>query len=86
MWILQELFYTGIQTIIIIYTDPIILGLMHIHLASTQNEYKHTPVSLLHKQDPKIIIHNSDLVNLIPCELDLAYTTFFDATIVTYEL
>ena len=30
-------------------------------------EYKHTPGSLLIQQYPKILIHNTDLLNLIPC-------------------
>ena len=34
-------------------------------------EDKHTPGSLLLRQDPEDHIHNSDLINLIPCELDL---------------
>ena len=35
-------------------------------------EDKHTPGSLLLRQYPEGHIHDSDLLNLIPCELDLA--------------
>ena len=38
----------------------------------------HTPGSLLLWQYPEINIHNSDLLNLIPCELDIASTPFCD--------
>ena len=47
-------------------------------------KYKHTPGYLLLQQDPEILIHNSDLLNLIPCKLDLTYTPFHDTTIITY--
>ena len=49
-------------------------------------EDKHTPGSLLLRQDPKDPIHNSDLLNLIPCELDPTSTPFRDETIITYEI
>ena len=48
-------------------------------------EYKHTPGSLLLQQDPEILLHNSDLINLILCELGLTSTPFRDTTILTYE-
>ena len=41
-------------------------------------EYKHTPGSLLLRQDPEGHIHKSDLLNLIPCELDITSTPFRD--------
>ena len=40
-------------------------------------EYKHTPVSLLLREYPESRIHNSDLLNFIPCELDPKSTPFF---------
>ena len=49
-------------------------------------EDKHTPGSLLLRQDPEGHIHDSDLLNLIPCELDLTSTPFSDTTIITYEI
>ena len=49
-------------------------------------EYKHTPCSLILWQDPEIHIHNSDRLNLIPCELDITSTPFSDTTIITYEI
>ena len=47
-------------------------------------EYKHTPGSLLIQQDPVSLIINSDLLILIPCELDLTYTIFSDTKQFTY--
>ena len=49
-------------------------------------EYKHTPVYLLPLQYPKIHIHNSDLLNLIPFELDLTSTPFCGTIILTCEI
>ena len=48
-------------------------------------EDNHTPGSLLLRQDPEGHIHNSDLLNLIPCELDLTSTPFRDETSVTWN-
>ena len=49
-------------------------------------EDKHTSGSLLLRQDPEGHIHNSDLLNLIPCKLDLKSTPFRDETIITYKI
>ena len=49
-------------------------------------EDKHTPGSLLLRQDPENHIHNSDLLNLITCKLDLKSTPFSDASIITYDI
>ena len=49
-------------------------------------EENHTPGSLLLQQDPESHFHNSDLLNLIPCEIDIISTTFCDTTILTYEI
>ena len=48
-------------------------------------EDKHTPGSLILRQYPEDHIHNSDLLNLIPCELDLTSTPFSEETIITYD-
>ena len=48
-------------------------------------EDKHTPGSLLLQQDPENHIHNSDLLNLIPCDIDLTSTPFCDTKILTYK-
>ena len=45
---------------------------------------KHTTGSLLLLQDTEIHIHNSDLLNLIPCKIDLTSNTFGDTKILTY--
>ena len=39
-------------------------------------EENHTPGSLLLRQYPEGHIHNSDLLNLVPCELDITSTPF----------
>ena len=44
-------------------------------------EYKHTPCSLIFQQDPECLIHNPYLINLIPCELGLTSTPFYDTII-----
>ena len=49
-------------------------------------EDKHTPGSLILQQDPESIIHNSDMLDLISCEIDLTHTPFSDTTILTYEI
>ena len=49
-------------------------------------EDNHTPGSLLLRQYPEGCIHDSDLFNLIPCELDLISTLFSDETIITYDI
>ena len=54
--------------------------------SSLSIEDKNTPGSLLLRQDPEGRIHDSYLLNLIPCELDLTSTPFSDATIITYDI
>ena len=49
-------------------------------------KYKHTPGSLLLRQYPEINIHNLEPLNLIPCELDIAFTPLCDKKILTYEI
>ena len=49
-------------------------------------EYKHTPGSLLLRKDPEGQIHYSDLLNFIPCEIDITSTPFSDTTIITYDI
>ena len=49
-------------------------------------EDNHTPGSLFLRQYPESHIHDSDLLNLIPCELDLVSTPFCDTTILTYKI
>ena len=49
-------------------------------------EDKLTQGSLLLWKDPEGHIHNSDLLNLIPCKLDLTSTTFRDETMITYDI
>ena len=49
-------------------------------------EDNYTPSYLLLKQYPESHVHNSDLLNLITCELDLTSTPFCDTKILTYKL
>ena len=49
-------------------------------------EDNYTPSYLLLKQYPESHVHNSDLLNLITCELDLTSTPFCDTKILTYKI
>ena len=49
-------------------------------------EDKHTPCYLPFQQDPEIPIHNSDLLNFIPCEIDITSTTFINSEVLTYKI
>ena len=49
-------------------------------------EYNHTPGYLLLRQDTESLIHNSDLLNLIPCGISITSTLFRDTKILTYEI
>ena len=49
-------------------------------------EENHNLGYLLLRKDPESHIHNSDLLRLIPCKLDLTYTPFSDTTILAYEI
>ena len=53
------------------------------HISKEDN---HTPGYLPLRQDHKIHIHNLDLFNLIPFELDIISTQFCDTKILTYEI
>ena len=46
------------------------------HNYCLSKEYTHIPSYLLLQQDPQSLHHNMDLINLIPCELDLTYITY----------
>ena len=49
-------------------------------------EYKHTPGYLLLQQYPESLIHNSELLNFISCEIYLIYPPFCDTIMITYEI
>ena len=49
-------------------------------------EDKNTPGSLLLQKVPEIHVHNSDILNSIPCELDLTSYPFSDTQIITYKI
>ena len=49
-------------------------------------EDEHNPGSLLLKKYSESHIHNSDVLNLIPCDLDITSTTFSDTTILTCDI
>ena len=48
--------------------------------------HKNTQSYLLLQKYPGSLIHNSDILNLIPCELDLTSTKFSNTKIITYEI
>ena len=85
--------YSG-TTEVIIYWKPDQTFVIHRahHIWSDGYNYclstedKHTTGYLVLQQDPEIHIHNSDPLNLIPCELDLTSTLFSDKTILAYEI
>ena len=54
--------------------------------SSLSIEDNNTPSYLPLKKDTESLIHNSDLLNCIPCEIDLTSTPFHDTTILTYEI
>ena len=54
--------------------------------SSLSIEDKQNQGSLLIQQDPESIIHISDLLNLIPCGIDLTSTIFSNTTIITFEI
>ena len=85
MEIRKKVYSAGSQVKLLLTTDPIMLGSVNIILVST---YKTSTlqVFLPLQKYPKILIHNSNILNLIPCELDLKYNLCFDRTIITYEI
>ena len=84
MHILKELFYIVIQTSLFLSIETIISGLVNIVLVYPQNIS--TPHVLYYFNNILSLIHNSDLLNLIPFELDFTSTTFSNPTILTYEI
>ena len=49
-------------------------------------EYKHTPGYLLLRQNTESCVHNSDFLNLIPCEINIKYTLSSDKKIIIFEI
>ena len=84
----------GVTTGVIIYWKPdqsfVIHRAHHVQFDEYNYclsiEYKHTPGYLLLRKDPEGQIHNSDLLNFIPCEIYLASTPFRDTKILTYAI
>ena len=54
--------------------------------SSLSIEDKDTPGSLILRKETEGHIHESDLLKLIPCELDLISIPFSDTIIITYEI
>ena len=46
---------------------------------------KHTPGTLILQKYPEIRLHHLDILNLIPCKLDITSTPFSDTTTITHE-
>ena len=85
MQLLKEFFYTGNQINHLLSTEPIMFWLDEYNYRPSIED-KHNPGSLLLWQDPESHIYYSDLLNLIPCELDITSTPFSDTTVITYEI
>ena len=49
-------------------------------------KYKHTTGSIILWKYYEGHIHDSDLLKLIPCEIDIKYTPFIDTTIIIYDI
>ena len=81
-------------TVVILYwklDQPFVIQIAHHVWFDEYNyclfiEYKHTLGYLLLRQYPEGLIYDSDLLNFIPCELDLTSNPFSDATIITYKI
>ena len=76
MQLLKELFSTGNQIKLFIHRSHHVWFDEYNYFISI--EYKRTTGYLLLRQYPESLIYNSDLLNLIPCELDITSTSFFD--------
>ena len=85
MQLLQELLYNGNKINLFLSTEPIMFGLMNIIIVSTYKAHTLQVIYYFNKI-PKSNTHNSDLHNLIPCELDLTFTPFCDKAMLTYEI
>ena len=85
MQLQQDLFSTGKpdQPFVVTRSHNVWFGEYNSRLSIEDN---HTPGYLILCQYPEGRIHESDLLNLIPCELDLTSTPFSDTTIMTYEI
>ena len=72
---------------VIIYWKPDTSLFIHRYHHIWFDEYNsHTTGSFIPQQYPESIINHSDLLNLIPCELDITSTPFFDTIILTYKI
>ena len=81
-------------TVVIIYWNPIQHFVINIDHNAWFDEYNFsisiednpTPGYLLLQQYYESHVHNSDLPNLIPCELDLTPNPFCNKIVITYEI
>ena len=71
--------------------QPFIIHIAH-HVWFDEYNYRlsiednHTPGSFILWQDTESLIDDSDLLNLIPCELDLTSNPFSNDIIITYYI
>ena len=56
----------------------------YIYFISTEDN--NTLIYLLIQQYPESIINNLDMINLVPCELDLTPIPFWDSSMITYVI
>ena len=74
---------------VIIYYKPDLPYYLHRYHHEWFGEYRyrvyiedrHTTVYLIVQQDSESLIHNSDILNLVPYYINLTYTPFCDANI-----
>ena len=91
MWITKSLsgfqyrITTGSQINILLYTEPIMFGLMNIIIVYL---YKTITIQVLYYFNNilKVLLIIQTSFNLIPCELDITSTPFCDKKILTYKL
>ena len=82
-WDMQPIYWNPYHPLIIHRSHHILFEEYNYCLSIEDN---HTQGSLLLQQDPEILLHNSGVLKLIPCELDLISTTFSNTTILTNEI
>ena len=84
MQLLKDLLFTGIKSRIFIHRyHPAWVDKYNYSLSI---EDKHTTGSLLLQQYTESLIHNSDPLKFIPCEIYLKSNPFSNTTIIPYEI
>ena len=85
MKLLKDLLFTRSYITLLSSVEPIIFWFDEYNYRLSIED-KYTPGYLPLQQYPESLICNSDLLNLIPCEVDLTSTTFSDTPILKYKI